>query len=275
MADASKAGISAIMGLLQGATEFLPVSSSGHLVLFGLLFDVPDVSLGFIVLLHAGTLLATVVVLRQDLLQLAARTLRGLGRPSELAGSEEGRLLGGLGVATVITAALGLLLEPWLEQWSRLGWVVGLGFLASAALLWTTRFTGMGERHVLPLGSAALVGLAQAAATVPGLSRSGTTIACAMALGMTPAAAFRFSFLLSIPVIAGATLLELVKAPAWTETSATSATVGTVVAVISGYAALRLLRRLVTRGHLWMFSLYLVPLGSVLILTAWLGTFGR
>ena len=110
-----------------------------------------------------------------------------------------------------------------------------------------------------------MVGVAQGAAVLPGLSRSGSTIAVAMALGVQPTAAFRYSFLLSMPAIFGATLLQLRHEGVLDGLSA-SAGVGAVVSIVSGYVALRVPRNLVTRGHFWRFAWYLVPLGLGLIL---------
>jgi len=126
-----------------------------------------------------------------------------------------------------------------------------------------------GGEH-LSLGAALLVGLAQGAAVLPGLSRSGTTIACAMALGMSASAAFRFSFLVSIPVIAGATALELGKPGVLSGMDATAWTAAAVT-LVTGYACLRLLRGLLTRGHFWRFVWYLVPLGLWMLVRGFAG----
>ncbi|MDH5674639.1 MAG: undecaprenyl-diphosphate phosphatase [Myxococcales bacterium] len=252
------------LGLLQGVTEFLPVSSSGHLAVCGLLFTLPEMSLSLTVLLHTGTLLATVAVFRRELGTLTLETLRGLRAPGAFLQTPDGLQLRNLVLACAPTAAIGLALESQMEALTRRPLVVGLGFLASAALVVSTRGRrgGGGE---LGAAAALLVGIAQGIAVLPGVSRSGITIASAMALGMDAPAAFRFSFLLSIPVIAGATLLELGDPQVLASLSAT-AWLAAAVTVGVGYASLRLLGGLLRRGHFWLFAWYLVPLGAAMLL---------
>ncbi len=260
MAGSIDMGTAAALGAVQGATEFLPVSSSGHVALGAMLFGISDeMPLSMVVLLHFGTLLATVVVFRRDLATLTASSLRGLRDPSAYLATDEGRTVVGILVASVPTAILGLTLESRVEAWSRIPWVVGLGLLASAAGVVSTRWGG-GQAQVLTYGKALIVGVAQGVAVWPGLSRSGTTIAVAMLLGMSGPAAFRFSFLLSLPAIAGATLLSLRHTEELRELGLSGA-VGGAVATLVGLAALIWLKRLVDRGQFWMFAIYLVPLG--------------
>jgi undecaprenyl-diphosphatase len=266
MAGPIDMGTAAVLGGLQGATEFLPVSSSGHVALGAMLFGVSEeMPLALVVLLHFGTLVATVALFRADIVELTRRTVRGLAAPRAFFASEDGRLVAGIVVASVPTAVLGLFLEERVEAYARVPWVVGLCLLGSAAAVLSTR-RGGGEREVLPLGHALLVGVAQGMAVLPGLSRSGATIAVAMLLGMTGPAAFRFSFLLSLPAVAGATVLSL-RHPEQLAQLGLGALVGGLVSMGVGYLALLWLRRLVTRGRFWTFALYLVPLGAGLI--AW------
>ncbi|MDD9932138.1 MAG: undecaprenyl-diphosphate phosphatase [Myxococcales bacterium] len=258
------------LGVLQGVTEFLPVSSSGHLATFAFLVEVPQMSLALTVLLHAATLLATILVFYPDLLELTRTTLRHGTRPGALLATEEGQLLRDLVVACVPTAVIGLLLESRVEALSGMPLVVGLCFLASAAIVFSTRGRTTG-REVLSVGPALLVGIAQGIAVLPGISRSGITIACGLMLGLSAPAAFRFSFLVSMPVIAGATLLELGKPGALAGLDST-AWLAALVTFMSGYLALRWLRGLLTSGHFWLFAWYLVPLGAAVLLGHALGT---
>ena len=257
------------LGLLQGSTEFLPVSSSGHLAVFGMFYDVPEMSLALVLLLHAATLLATVAAFAGDLLGLARSTLQGLRTPGVFFRSPDGAFILNVVVASVPTAAIGLLMKDAVEDAARLPWVVGMSFLGSAAAAWSTR-RSKGHATTLPLGAALLVGIAQGAAVLPGLSRSGSTIACAMALGMSPEAAFRFSFLLSLPVIAGATALELGDPDAWANLTPT-AWLSALVTLVCGYVCLRMLKGLLLRGHFWRFALYLVPLGVGMLVFGMVG----
>ena len=252
------------LGLVQGITEFLPISSDGHLALFALLFEVHDASLATTVLLHLGTLLATLLIFRGDLLQLLRVTVTNAGQPRAFFASDEGKLLSAIVVASVPTAVIGLLLEPRVEALSRVPWVVGLGFLGSAAAVLTTR----GRKHgaQLPtLRMALAIGVLQGMAVLPGLSRSAMTIAGAMLLGLAPAAAFRFSFLLSMPAVAGAALLELGH-PGVLGSLSTAAYIGAGVAFASGCVALLMLRGLLAQGRFWLFAWYLLPLAAAMIL---------
>lgn len=260
----AQALIALAMGALQGVSEFLPISSDGHLALFAFLVDVPEMSLALVVLLHAGTLLATLLVFKQDLLQLAKVTLSHLARPKILLETNEGKELVALFCACVPTALIGLSLEPRVEALSATAWIVGAGFLVSAAAVYSTRGRS-GLRQVLGPGAAFLLGVAQGIAVLPGVSRSGMTIACALAFGMSAPAAFRFSFLLSIPAIAGATVLKLGE-PGVLAAMDWAAWLAAATSFVVGYIALRLLAALLTRGHFWLFSLYLLPLGAILVL---------
>jgi len=269
MEESSHALIALGMGALQGVTEFLPISSDGHLALFAFLVDVPEMSLALVLLLHVGTLLATFLVFRNDLLQLAKVTFSHLGRPKLLLDTNEGKELLALIVACVPTALIGLLLEERVEALAKVPWIVGVGFLASAAVVYSTRYR-TGTRETLAAGAAFLIGVVQGIAVLPGVSRSGLTIACALALGMSAPAAFRFSFLLSIPVIAGATALKLGE-PGVLAHMSWAAWLAAGTSFVVGYAALRALGAMLTRGHFWLFSLYLVPLGAAVVLLSFFG----
>ena len=252
------------LGLVQGITEFLPISSDGHLALFALLMELRDASLATTVLLHLGTLLATLLIFRADLLQMAKAVLTHAAHPSALFASDEGKLLAAIVVASVPTAVIGLLLEKRVEALSRIPWVIGLGFLGSAAAVLTTR--GRKDGGQLPaLGTAFAIGVLQGMAVLPGLSRSAMTIGGAMLLGLAPAAAFRFSFLLSMPAVAGAALLEL-SHPGVLASMPGAAWIGAGVSFVSGCVALLMLRGLLAQGRFWLFAWYLVPLAAAMIL---------
>ena len=255
----------AILGALQGLTEFLPVSSSGHVAIGALLFGLEDPPLTLSVALHAGTLLATVLVFRRDLRCLLADAFAGLRRPKELLASPSGRTLAAVVVATLPTVAIALALRDRVEAWGQRPWIVGLCLLASAAAVLTTRY-GHPTRDELSLPQALVVGVAQGLAVLPGLSRSGSTIAAAMLLGMRGPAAFRFSFLLSLPAVAGAVLLEIAHPDALNGLP-TALWIGGAFAALVGLGALLALRNVVIQGRLWAFALYLVPVGLGLL--AW------
>jgi undecaprenyl-diphosphatase len=254
----------ALLGAVQGVTEFLPISSDGHLALGARLFGAADMPLPFVVFLHVGTLLATLLVFHDDVRRLGLALWDGALRPRVLVETEAGEELLAIAAATIPTGVLGLLLQRYVASVSSDLFVVAVCLLGSAALVLTTRFTGGGAKTVLAPLPAAFLGVCQAFAVLPGLSRSATTIAVAMLLGLGPKAAFRFSFLLSLPAVAGAVLLESFDLGALDGFGA-AALAGGLVAFFVGWASLRLLRGTLDRGRFWVFALYLVPLALALL----------
>ncbi len=259
----------ALLGVVQGATEFLPVSSDGHVALFALLFGETEMPLSMVILLHFGTLIATLLVFRADVRTLLQATWRAARRPRELRDTEDGRLVAAILVASVPTAIIGLAMRDAVVAWARVPAIVGVCLLGSALAVASTRWSGarasLTEAGV-PLPHAALIGVAQGLAVLPGLSRSACTIACAMALGTVGPAAFRLSFLMSLPAVAGAVLLEL-RHPEVLRELGPSAMVGAGVAFVVGWGCLLALRGIVRSGRFWAFAIYLVPLGATLL--AW------
>lgn len=256
-------GPALVLGAVQGVTEFLPVSSDGHLAIAAMLFGETDMSLAMVVLLHVGTLLATFIVLRDDVRPL----LTTLVSPSRWRGTEEGATLRTILITSVPTAIVGLALHDVVEPWARSATIVGVCLWGTAAAVASTRWSAPKATSTsldLSVGKCLLIGIAQGLAVLPGLSRSGTSIACAMLLGVAGPAAFRLSFLLSLPAITGAALLELRHPEVWSSLGA-PAIAGTVVAFVVGLASLTALRQIVARGRFWAFALYLVPLGAILI----------
>jgi undecaprenyl-diphosphatase len=253
------------LGLIQGLTEFLPVSSSGHIAIGERLFGMEDAPLTLSVVLHAGTLLATLVAFRGDLATVARDALRLRREPALLRASDSGKLILAVLVASVPTAVIGLLLKERVEVYAHDTNVVGACLLGSAVVVMLTRL-GRGDETTPTLPQAFAIGVVQGIAVLPGLTRSGSTIAAAMLLGLSGAAAFRFSFLLSLPAIGGAMLLEL-RHPEALSALGLPALLGGVVAFVSGYASLLLLRGVVHRGNLFLFALYLVPVSVWLFLS--------
>ena len=253
------------LGLIQGMTEFLPVSSSGHIAIGERLFGMEDAPLTLSVVLHAGTLLATLVAFRGDLATVARDVLRLRGEPALLRASDSGKLVLAVLVASVPTALIGLLLKGPVEAYAHDPQVVGACLMGSAIAVLLTRL-GRGEETTPTLPQAFAIGVVQGLTVLPGLTRSGSTIAAAMLLGLSGAAAFRFSFLLSLPAVAGAMLLEL-RHPEALGALGLPALLGGLVAFVSGYGSLLLLRGVVHRGNLFMFALYLVPLAVLLFLS--------
>lgn len=268
-----------LLGLLQGLTEFLPVSSSGHLQIFPYLFGLEPGPLAFDVAVHFGTLLAVVAYFFRDLLELAMGSLGVGGRTGTQV--RAARLeVGLLAVASVPAALAGYLLADTFEA------RFGDPRLAAVMLLVTAAFLLVAERlyearratgaDTASLRTSVAMGLTQALAIVPGISRSGATIATGMATGLTRAAAARFSFLMSVPVILGAFLFQLPDlsgdALAGTGWTTAEVVVGMVTAGVSGYLAIRYLMRLVTTETLRGFAWYVIGLSAVtLVASLWIG----
>ena len=249
-----------VLGAVQGVTEFLPISSSGHLVLFQRLLGVDPPGVLLEALLHWGTLAAVLLVFRADLVELA----RSLTPRGTLEGRKE---IGLIAAGTVPIVVLGLLLRSSIGGLFSSIAVLGGSFLGTGLLLALTGVVRRrAERNQTRFVDALVVGIAQAAALFPGLSRSGATIAAGLFSGLTPRRAARFSFLLAIPALFGAGCLNL-----WDAISAGVAApwiglaVGTVVAFFVGWAAIRTLLALVSRGRLWVFSVYCVALGVAVL----------
>jgi undecaprenyl-diphosphatase len=250
------------LGAVQGVTEFLPVSSDGHLAIAAMLFGITEMPLAMVVLLHLGTLLATLIVLRDDVRPL----LITLFSPSRWR-TDEAATIRTILITSVPTAIVGLALHDVVEPWAQSASIVAVCLWGSAAAVASTRWSTERATHTslnLSIAQCVMIGLAQGVAVLPGVSRSGSTIAVAMLLGIAGPTAFRLSFLLSLPAIAGAALLELRHPEVWSSLGA-PAIAGTLVAFVVGLASLLALRQIVARGRFWAFALYLVPLGAVLL----------
>jgi len=189
-----------VLALVQGVSEFLPVSSSAHLVLASRFLSWSDQGLAFDAAVHAGTLTAVLVYFRRDLIHLLSEGLRQGGDPGQR------RLLKALAVATLPALVVGALAADWIEIWLRSPLLIAATTILFGLALWLADVYGRRKADAESLGipSALLIGLAQVLALIPGTSRSGVTITAALALGLTREEAARFSFLLSIPIIAAA-----------------------------------------------------------------------
>ena len=251
------------LGIVQGLTEFLPVSSSGHLVLVQHLLDVGgEGDLVFEVAVHVATLVATLVFYRKRIAGLVAGALRGR--------AEDWRYTGKLALGTLPAVAVALLAKEWIEASFAVPWVAGVGLLLTGAALWTTRSTLPRAQSPEPSWRAALlIGCAQALAILPGISRSGSTVAAALALGVAPLAAAEFSFLLGIVAIAGAALLTLTEVGALSQEALGALVIGSAAALVAGLAALSLFIRLLRRQNFHVFAIYTWLVGAAFL--AWLG----
>jgi undecaprenyl-diphosphatase len=262
-------GQAALLGVIQGLTEFLPVSSDGHLALAQILFGMQEAGLALTVMLHAGTFLATLLVLRKRVGPAIFEGLRALARPSRFSETEGGRDALVVILASIPTAVIGLSLRNLVERWTSSPLVVGLGFATTGVLLLSTRWVKPKEREVPTLLGAIAIGVAQGIAVLPGVSRSGSTITLALWLGVRPDRAFELSMLMSLPAVLGAVLVELPKMAG--SGNILIAVVGAIVAFLVGLLALVVLRRVVMRGHFAWFALWVLPLAlaTLALARAW------
>ncbi len=260
------------LGFLQGATEFLPISSSGHLVLVPWLLGWPIPDLAFDTLVHWGTTVAVIAYFWRDWVALLRGAWRGL-RTRSLS-DPNARLLVLLILATIPGALAGALLEDFFEgMFARPAAAAGFLLLTAAILTlaesaWARRSSLPDDNSPRPLSAlswldALTVGVAQAVAILPGVSRSGATIAAGLGRGLEREAAARFSFLLSTPIILGAgavQMLQLFQAGDWAG-EATALIVGFLAALLSGGLSIHFLLRYVRRRPLYPFALYCALLG--------------
>lgn len=257
-----------VLGLVQGATEFLPVSSSGHLVIGGELLGHHELAIRDVVILHVGTLVGMTVFFRDEL-----RVLLGLGSGVTTTHDiprDVWRLWRNLAIGTAVTVMIAFSARSWFESAFESLLAVGCGlFVTATALLLTAKLAlrratrGVDEMTMLDAG---LIGLVQAFAIWPGVSRSGSTISAGLALGIRQEAAARFSFLLAFPAIGGATLdsvLDGASANGIEQAPIAPVLVGAGVAALSGYLALVLLFHIFRRTSLAGFAYYCFAAGAL------------
>ena len=266
---------SVMLGIIQGLTEFLPVSSSGHLVLLQNLFGIREPELLFDISLHIGTLIAIFIVfyreirsILQTLLRVPALIKSSGSLKSLFADNEEIRIAALIIIGSIPTAILGILFHKITDQIFGSVWIVGVMLLVTGTLLWFTRRITIEGRPLIKvrIRDALMIGLIQGMAIMPGISRSGATISMALFLGMNREVAGRYSFLLSIPAILGAMMLSLNSTIVQTDIPVRIILLGTVTAAIVGYIGLKILLRLVKQGHLYYFAPYCWLLGAVTLI---------
>ena len=281
---------SILLGLVQGATEFLPVSSSGHLAIFKKLFGINfDSGIYFDVMLHFGTLIALIIVFHEDIwhmiqefFQMIAivfanflvfiKRKRGNTRYTyfKVGNSNYKKLVLMVLVSTIPTGIIGIVGNDLMDRAGDALWLVGLCLMGTGALLF------MADRHSdntmkikdANYSDAFFVGIAQGVATLPGLSRSGTTISVGMRLGFNKNLAVKYSFLMSVPAVLGAVVVKLknLKGEAFGSSNLPGYILGTVAACVSGYFALRYLLKLVKNRNYRGFTIYCLAMGVFAII---------
>jgi len=251
-----------LLGIVQGLTEFFPVSSSGHLAMIQAVLGVREEGgLVFEIAVHAATLVAIVIFYRRRIAALIVGALRG---------QSEALLYGAkLAVGTVPAVVVGLTAKDAVASAFDSPQLVALCLLVTGSLLLTTRWTTARATGQTPTFAMALaIGCAQAFAILPGISRSGTTVAIALALGLAPAAAAEFSFLLGVIAIAGASVLMLPDVMGASSQMMSAVAVGSVAALFSGIAAIWLFIRMLDRQVFHLFAYYAWAVGGLFLFWA-------
>jgi len=260
-----------LLAILQGFTEFLPVSSSGHLVLVQELLNLHDPQMiVFDVFVHFGTLISVVFVFWKELLRILRsfiKALTALKPKKAYANSEYFRLGVAILIGSIPAGVIGLLYRHQIEASFTDPKLVAMNLVITGLILFLTRLAKPVEGKRVGVVSACIIGVAQAIAILPGISRSGSTMSAAMYLKIPPIRAARFSFLLSVPVIAGASILEGYKLVKYGNTLGTMPLlVGTIVSAIAGYFAIKVLLKIIEKGKFSWFSFYCLAIGILGIL---------
>lgn len=255
-----------LLAVVQGLTEFLPISSSAHLLLPAQLFGWASQGLAFDVAVHVGTVVAVVVYLRQELIVLARDWLLSLvGRGQ----TEYSRLAWLLILATLPAALFGVFFNDWIEDYGRTGVVIAMASILFALLLYWADKTGRGQRTLTDVNwrDALIIGIAQAVALIPGTSRSGITMTAALFCHMNRREAARFSFLMSIPVILGSGLLLATEAHAEgaAELNWFALVFGATVAAVTAFICIHFFMRLIERIGFTPFVIYRIALGVLIL----------
>ena len=260
-----------LLAILQGFTEFMPVSSSGHLVLAQELFNLHSPQMiVFDVFVHFGTLISVVVVFWKDILEILRSFFKAFATmklKEEYKNKEHFRLGVAIIIGSIPAGIIGVLYRHQIEAAFTDPKLVAMNLVITGLILFLTRLSKPKRGKKVGLISAAIIGLAQTVAVLPGISRSGSTISAALFLKTSPIQAARFSFLLSVPVIAGASLLEGYKIFRQGNTlGAMPLLVGTVVSAITGYFAIKVLLKIMEKGKFSWFSFYCLAIGIIGIL---------
>ena len=265
------------LGVVQGLTEFLPISSSGHLALAQALFGYEETGLTFEVFVHFGTVLSVLVAFRKDIAQILAALFHGIFRPGQWKhrwNSDPNFKLNGMIVIGIIPAGVvGLLIEDWVDQAFQNPMLVGIMLLVTALILWSSQYAKTPDEDV-DWKKSILIGLAQTLAIIPGISRSGTTITAGLWLKLDPEYAAKFSFYLAIPVILGASMLKFmdVLQVSLTIDQIWALLGGTIAAFISGWIAIIFLMKLLRKGKFSWFALYCAVIGLITIIVTGINT---
>ena len=245
-----------ILSVVQGITEFLPISSSGHLAVLQIFWQIPDPSVVFSALLHFGTLGAILIVFYQEIIKILQK--------------RNWKLIKLIIIGTIPAAIFGFFFQSIIEaQFSSLKFI-GFSFLITALFLILTKFLKINPKYLniedLTYFDALIIGIAQTVALFPGISRSGLTISTGLLRKLKPEIAYKFSFLLAVPVILGAFVLQIPNLIQQGQNNYLIYVIGALVSLLTGIISLKILERILKKGKLYWFSLYLVILSMIILI---------
>jgi undecaprenyl-diphosphatase len=262
-----------VLGLVQGLTEFLPISSSGHLRIVPALLGWEDPGAGFTAVIQLGTMAAVLLYFRKDLVAIALAWVRELRVPWRER-SHDAKLGWFIILGTIPISICGVLFKDQIESGARDLYLIGSALILFSFVMLAAEAYGKQQRHIRELNArdGLFIGVAQALALIPGVSRSGATISAGLFSGFDRTAAARYSFLLSVPAVVLSGLFELGEIGGEDGASPAATAIATLVAFASGYAAIAWLLRYLTTHTLWIFVAYRIPLGILVLVLAASGT---
>lgn len=254
-----------VLALIQGLTEFLPISSSAHLILPSQILGWQDQGLAFDVAVHVGTLIAVVIYFRKEVVEILSAWFKSFG---EQGATDDSKLGWWIILGTIPAAVLGLIFKDLIELYLRSAWVIAVTTIVFGLLLWYADVKGKQTKTIYQLTwkSALMIGMAQAMAMIPGTSRSGITMTAGLMLGMNKQSAARFSFLLAIPVISMMGLYYTIELAVGDHVvDWTTLLLGAGLSFISAYACIFLFLKIIERMGMMPFVIYRLLLGVGLI----------
>ena len=260
-----------VLGIVQGLTEFLPISSTAHLRIVPALFGWEDPGAAFTAVVQMGTMAAVLVYFRQDLWNMTRALLRSLGDRTLWHSQEESARLGWyIVLGTIPISIIGFAFKDQIENQARTLEVVGLAMMLFSAVLWQADRTGSRTRsiHEVKMRDGIVIGFAQALALIPGVSRSGATMSFGLFQGFTREAAARYSFLLSVPAVVLSGLFELRKVGDGTGAGAGPTAIATIFAFIFGYLSIAWLLKYIRTHTFEIFVIYRVAVGFAIFALA-------
>lgn len=255
-----------VLGVVQGLTEFLPISSTAHLRIVPAFLGWEDPGAAFTAVTQLGTMAAVLLYFRKDLTRIALAWARSLRDPS-LQGTVDARLGWYIGLGTIPIAIFGVVFKDQIESGARSLYLIGITLIVFGLILLAAERVGRRERGVedIKRRDGAVIGFAQALALVPGVSRSGATISAGLFLGLDRAAAARYSFLLSVPAVVLSGLFELKDIAGGTGASIPATALATLLAFLVGYASIAFLLRYLVNHSTGIFVGYRVVLGALVL----------